>query len=585
MINPTPARIEDILNSSAQFAVPAYQRDYTWGKDEALEFFDDLKSYVDTGTGALFLGTLIFDTSVEESEKKIKVVDGQQRITTILLFLIACRSVARKINATELAALIQNKITFTDQTTGEPFGCRLISSDTIRDVFEVIASDNKWDGYFSAKVGNKPVKRQVNRIKPIYEFFFEKIEGIDQPTLSKFLKAIYNAYVVRINIAAEEEAFSIFERTNARGVDLEASDLLKNYLFKSRVEGLEDKWPQVIENSDGTLLRMLKYFYVANNGYVTKSELYKKLKSYGDKKGQALLVDEIYKFSQFYDAIRKANKDGIKDYFHNIDCKAISQDQSYSERIYYAIEGLRLFKIAQIYPLLYAAISCFIREGGSNDKKLSKRLIRMFEDIEKYHFINTAICNRMGNEVEKLYADYCVKYAENAFESTTNNLFKELKQKLATESEFIASYSEITYSQDTIPLIAYIFDRMNNAGLMPGQRVQLYNPDPKLIRRNHNIEHIYPKSPENMDTMEDVDNIGNLLVISFKTNSTLSNKSPKEKFELLNGKLKKEIQNISYVEKFLDTYNAYASPWDDRIIEDRAKADATFAYQNVWKLS
>src|SRR3990172_3845305 len=98
MINPVPARIEEILNSPTQFAVPKYQREYTWGKNEAIEFLEDLRSYVDSGTGNLFLGTLIFDTS-KENQKRIKVVDGQQRITTILLFLIACRNVARQINA------------------------------------------------------------------------------------------------------------------------------------------------------------------------------------------------------------------------------------------------------------------------------------------------------------------------------------------------------------------------------------------------------------------------------------------------------------------------------------------------------
>ena len=111
MINPNPAKIEDILNSSIQFEVPKYQREYTWGKGEAIEFLDDLKSYSESN-GNLFLGTLIFDIS-EEEQKRIRVVDGQQRITTILLLLIACRNVAKEINAVNLATLIQNKITFT----------------------------------------------------------------------------------------------------------------------------------------------------------------------------------------------------------------------------------------------------------------------------------------------------------------------------------------------------------------------------------------------------------------------------------------------------------------------------------------
>ncbi|KKW01391.1 MAG: hypothetical protein UY36_C0023G0010 [Parcubacteria group bacterium GW2011_GWA1_49_11] len=241
MINPNPAKIESILNSSIQFAVPRYQREFTWGKSEALEFFEDLKSYTELETGGLFLGTLIFDIS-EERQKKIKVVDGQQRLTTILLLLIACRNLAKKSKAARIAQKIQEKITFEDPTTAESLGPRLIASESVKDVFEEI-SKYEWNGEFTPKIGNKHVKLQIRRIKPIYDYFYNEIKSFDKAKLSNFLKVIYESYVVRIDIQDEVEAFSIFERTNARGVDLEASDLLKNYLFSRGVEGLEEAWP------------------------------------------------------------------------------------------------------------------------------------------------------------------------------------------------------------------------------------------------------------------------------------------------------------------------------------------------------
>lgn len=592
MIKPNPASIGDILNSPIQFAVPEYQREYTWGKNEAIEFFEDLKSYADSGIGSLFLGTLIFDIS-KKNQKKIKVVDGQQRITTILLFLIACRNVARQINAVDLATLIQTKITFTDPTTAESLGCRLIASESIREVFETISSDFSWDGTFQPKLGKKPVKRQVNRIKPIYDFFYTEINNLDQPKLSKFLKAIYEAYVVRIDIEDELEAFSIFERTNARGVDLEVSDLLKNYLFSERVEGLEEIWPQIIESSDGTLLRMLKYFYVAKKGYVTKSELYKKLRLYGTNIGPSQLVKEVDDFSRFYSAIRTADKVGIKNYFYSIECSAIANDQSKNEEIYLALEGLRLFKIVQIYPLIYAAISCFIRDGGGDDPKLSKKLIQMFDVMEKYHFINTAICERMGNEVEKLYADFCVIYADKnkKFEDTTKDLINSFKKRLVTENEFTSRFVELAYLSETIPLISYIFDRINNVGRRPGQRLSIFNPDQKITRRNHNIEHFYPQNPEgdmkpDSDMIQDVvDNIGNLLVISFRTNSKLGNLSPEKKMEQLKGASAKEIENMLYIQEFVKEYNDSVSSWGKETIDRRAKELAELAYRKVWKIS
>src|ERR1700733_4414170 len=95
MIQPKLANIGEILGLSNQFVVPKYQRRYAWDKSEASEFLGDLQSEADAERG-LFLGTLIFDIS-EEKEKKMTIVDGQQRLTTILLFLIACRNLAKKI--------------------------------------------------------------------------------------------------------------------------------------------------------------------------------------------------------------------------------------------------------------------------------------------------------------------------------------------------------------------------------------------------------------------------------------------------------------------------------------------------------
>ncbi|MEK7519909.1 MAG: DUF262 domain-containing HNH endonuclease family protein [Patescibacteria group bacterium] len=566
MINPNPAKIGDILNASLQFAVPKYQREYTWGKTEALEFLEDLKSYTESETGSLYLGTLIFDTS-EERSKKIKVVDGQQRLTTVLLLLIACRNIAKKSKATRIAQKIQEKITFEDPTTDEEsLGPRLIASESIKDVFEEI-SKYGWSGVFPTRIGTKQVKRQVNRIKPIYDYFYSEVKSFDRAKLSRFLKAIYEAYVVRIDIQEESEAFSIFERTNARGVDLEASDLLKNYLFAHGVEGLEEIWPQIIENSDGTVLRMFKYFYVAKNGYVSKSDLYKKIRDYGNMIGAEELVKELDQFSRFYNVIRTGDGAVIKTYLESIGCSAIAGDQNKYEKIHIALEGLRLFKISQIYPLIYAAMNCFVKNGGGNSQALSKKLIELFDVMEKYHFVNNAVCDRIGNEVEKLYADFCVQYEEsNDFEETTKEFTQNLKKRLATEEEFVSRFVDISYSSEYIPLISYIFDRINNVGLHPGQRTRIFNPDQKVLRKNHNIEHFYPQTPEDdinsdPETLEVVDNIGNLLAISFRTNSKLGNLSPAKKLKRLKNELGKEVQNLSYVREFIKKYEKQVPSW------------------------
>src|ERR1017187_2774378 len=94
MFNPVPTEINNILNSTTQFAIARYQRDYKWGEEEASELIEDLRNYHDSKEDALFFGNLIFENP---KEGRRLVVDGQQRITTILLLLVACRMHAKKL--------------------------------------------------------------------------------------------------------------------------------------------------------------------------------------------------------------------------------------------------------------------------------------------------------------------------------------------------------------------------------------------------------------------------------------------------------------------------------------------------------
>jgi hypothetical protein len=77
-----------------------------------------------------------------------------------------------------------------------------------------------------------------------------------------------------------------------------------------------------------------------------------------------------------------------------------------------------------------------------------------------------------------------------------------------------------------------------------------------------------------------LDNIGNLLVISFRTNSQLNNKLPEEKIQLL--KSDPGILNLQYLQSFIAEYEQAANNWNDQTIEQRAIDLAKYCYKNVW---
>ncbi len=584
MFKPDSATILSIFTAPQKVVVPRYQRNFAWGRTEAQELMEDVKIKMSDPNFNLFLGTVIFDIS-KNSNGEMFVIDGQQRITSASILLIACRQVAKKKNS-QLADAIQEKISFKDPYSGKYEGQRLLVSPSIRDVYDYISLDN-WSGNFPDKIGSKQVKRQVNKIRSLFEYFLSEIKDFKAKELETFVRSLYDAYFIKIDIENTSQAFDIFERMNARGLPLDVADLLKNHLFANIDNGeIGEKWNEIVENSGTTPLRMLKYFWVSKNGYVKKSDLYRGLKEYSLKNGAEMLVNELEDFSYFYWMVREGELSDIKEYLEEKGLFEITSNESYLRKFFDSIEGIRLFRITQIYPVLYSAICAYQKEN----ERAAKDILSLLEIFEKYHFINNVICERVGNEVEKLYTDYARDFNKEKFGPLVSNLKKALLQRLATKEEFISNFVGLSYATDSIALICYIFDRINNnlVNARGGQRVTLFFPDASVQRKNFNIEHFLSqknkKSQElDRDTLELIDNIGNLLVISRHTNSDLGSLEPKAKITAL-----KEnpvyTNNLPYLIDFISEYEAKAENWNKDLINERAQELAEVSYDKIWSL-
>lgn len=578
MIQPTSNKISEIFSDGVnRLVIPVYQRNFDWGRNEVQELMSDLMSSMGESDSKLFLGTIVLN---DATEGELIVVDGQQRITTISIVLLACRTVAKKISEYKMESLIQQKLAFTDETTGEVIAERVTVSPSIKDVYSYICRSD-WDGVFPTSIGSKQVRRQANKIKPIYDFILHEIENYDKEMLGKFLKTLYNSYVVQITIKSEIEAFDIFERTNARGLDLNVADLLKNFLFANNAEeDIQEEWKQIVDNSDNTMQRMIKYAWVSMNGSVQKKELYRALQSYGKKVGVRKLTKELYLFSRYYYAARSLDRNEVIKWLEEIDVQEIVSNEGYRNSISRVFEALRLFNVTQAYPLIYSIFVSYknFPERGA----VTKTLLRLIEAIEEYHFINNAICDRVGNEVEKFYATFSKDfYHTEDMKSLANEFLKELKEKKAGRDEFISRFKDICYSETTIPLIHYIFDRLNNFNLASGQRVDLYNPEKNLLKRDFNVEHIMPQKQSGTEKNSEMkDNIGNLLVISRHSNSAFGNSDPSIKLELLKSPI--HSGSLRYLHDFVSEYSAQMSNWNDDAIEDRATKLAEVSFDKIW---
>ena len=135
----------------------------------------------------------------------------------------------------------------------------------------------------------KGVVYEVRKVKPVYDKLYEYIEKYCRGNVERFgaiLEQLTDkTFLISIEIDNEEEAFEIFERTNARGKSLEISDLLKNYLFSKNKKlsgSAEDVWNEIADKAGNSMLRMLKYFWISRRGYVSNRDLYSFIRKYAD---------------------------------------------------------------------------------------------------------------------------------------------------------------------------------------------------------------------------------------------------------------------------------------------------------------
>lgn len=591
MREPRKFSIGNLLNTTVRYEIPHYQRGYDWKDDtQVRDLFVDLTSCLESSYGDnLFLGTMIFDVSQEKSEGLLEVIDGQQRLTTLVIALIAARDFAReKLNDGALALTIQGYIANSNALSETSFD-RLSASGTIADVFSKMC-EFSWDGVFpnSVKKDGKLiyVRRQVGRLRPIYGFCMNQISEYCGTDVSKFRKLvnqiIEHTFVIRIEIEDRAEAFEIFERTNARGKGLEVSDLLKNFLFSKGKEvsdhDITEVWDEIVDGFGDNILRGLKYFWVSRRGAVTSRDLYRKLRYYAGEIGVNSFVEQLSEFSKFYSAYSSDDADITKDWLIE---KNFPANDMYLKEFRRVCSVLRLFSVTQVIPFIFSLMKAYEKAGAG--EKNAKKVLTMLRTLESFHFVNNKICNRIGNESEKSYSEFSEDLYQSDDMECITKMMSWFQKAMANKDDFKGSFSAISYSNrlDRIT-IRYVFDKLVNHGVKDGQRIDLVDIDAmqKGVRSSFDIEHLLCQSDEEADEgSEIVHQIGNLIVIPRQINGIMSNAPFEKKMDMLRQpwNYDNNIKNVpTYLQEFVAQYGE--ATWDEEAIRARnvALADAVY---------
>ncbi len=225
------ALITDVFNNSTLVEVPFFQRSYVWKEDLWARLLEDMEFVVKTKRPH-FLGSIILKAGRSPQPGELfsscrTVVDGQQRLTTFLIFL-------------KVLCIKTGQTVFFDhqfRIMGQMIALRHGKNDI--DAFEAVmeASDAK----------ELPNPAPGSRVIEAYNYF---VKNIDVSKLD-IMTIIMNTQFVRIDLDANEDEQQIFDTINSLGVNLTTSELLKNYFFnRETINEYENNWAAVFEKDE-----------------------------------------------------------------------------------------------------------------------------------------------------------------------------------------------------------------------------------------------------------------------------------------------------------------------------------------------
>jgi len=222
-------RLGPLLEGAKQYVVPYFQRAYSWRRRQWTTLFDDILELYELGSrSSHFLGSMVLLAEHNEADPipHTLVIDGQQRIVTLSLFLAAIRDIARSTDADFATGLHERYLVNT--TANE---VKVLTTHGDRDAFRTVIT-----------TGKEP---EASPIRDAYRTFREAIqEQVDKGVeLDKLVQIIVSQLsFVAITLDAEDNPYRIFESLNAKGMPLTQGDLLRNYFFMRLPPAEHERW-------------------------------------------------------------------------------------------------------------------------------------------------------------------------------------------------------------------------------------------------------------------------------------------------------------------------------------------------------
>ena len=329
-IQSEPQKLELIFHGvSTRYAVPHYQRDYTWNQDQWAELWTDINAAF-KANNEYFLGSIVLNTENLESQGYYEIVDGQQRLTTFTILFAVIRDLSRHYvqNPADVAYAAMG---LTHQANREKATRAAVKAN------QHVVHYSEPDNYFLRlndkdhpvfyehvqKEGDplltkedRKIAKNEPRLKKGKKFFTRKVledflnddQGFVK--LEKFVTfCMTKLILLRITVGSDNDAYLLFETLNDRGLDLSISDLVKNRLLLG-CNSNEEKKTRVLKKWNDLIARIgrsrflphdyLRFYWCAFEDKCTKKELYRLIRKKLERSDGESVLDAWIDSSEYF---------------------------------------------------------------------------------------------------------------------------------------------------------------------------------------------------------------------------------------------------------------------------------------------
>lgn len=347
-----------LMGNGLSYRIPPFQRDYSWTAEEWEDLWLDIVGTVkEGGEPAHYMGYLVLQS---QDERVFDVIDGQQRLTTLSLIVLAVlKNLGRLVdggiqpedNQRRIEQIRQSYIGYLDPVTLVP-----------RTKLSLNRNNERYYQTFLVPLvtplPQRGFRASEHSLRRAFEWFDVRVRDFARGqdgtqdagvVLASFVETMSdNLFFTVITVTDELNAYKVFETLNARGVRLSATDLLKNYLFslldrkgthEHELKTLESRWETLVGRLGAeSFPEFLRSHWRSRHGPVRQTELFKTIR------GIVLTRERVF-------VLMREMEEDLDVYL------ALTQpdNSDWSQEWKSLVRSLRLFNVRQPFPLLLLA--------------------------------------------------------------------------------------------------------------------------------------------------------------------------------------------------------------------------------------